>query len=81
MVALAQGPFVVYMEKLHNCADVEMDKSRGHYDMQVRASHWNPMRPTDAQILNGYVDLVNLTIDDQKWVRLAHAQGRIFSQL
>lgn len=71
MTNILQGPYYMYLEKLILCDSSEMDKSLGHFDFRLRISHWNPMRPSDEQIMNGYVDLVNSTIDDEKWVRVA----------
>lgn len=65
-----QGPWIAYVDKITNCDEKEMNKAiGGHAEINVRVSHWNPLRPLELQTLNGYLRLVNSTIDDDHWVR------------
>lgn len=62
------------LEKVTMCDPKEIIMERMHFVINVRLTHWNPMRPSELQIVNGSYEIRQYPITDESRVRSDKSQ-------
>ncbi|XP_026289822.1 uncharacterized protein LOC113214601 isoform X2 [Frankliniella occidentalis] len=61
------GPYVAYGELFYSC---DPNNTTLPWNWHLRASHFNPYKPKELQLVTGNVTGVNVAIDDSCWAKV-----------